>query len=103
MIKVERRALSIKGLFVETFNVNTFPSYPSIIDSILFGLTFYGMFYTCLLRTWLLYYDENFESAKKDIVWKKHLYLNYVSNNEISDGTNQQFFLENKQTYGNTE
>ena len=88
---------------METFNVNTFPSYPAIIDSILFGLTFYGMFYTFLLRTWLLYYDENFESAKKDIVWKKHLYLNYVSNNEISDGTNQQFFLENKQTYGNTE
>ena len=86
---------------VSLIAASTFPSCLSIIDSVLFGFTCYGMYYRFLLRTLLLYYDENFEAAKKDIVW--NLYLNCVSNNEMSDSTNQRFVLENKQTYGNTE
>ena len=56
-----------------------------------------------LLRTWILYFEIHFNLAKKDIIWQKHLYLNYLSpSNKYSELT-QDWFLENKATAGSAK
>ena len=72
----------------------------SIFSPILFAISVFSMVYMFLLRTWILYYDENFNIAKKDIIWQKNLYLNYLSPSNQFNKCKQDWFLEYKSTVG---
>eukprot|EP01083_Nonionella_stella_P158533 516167_1 len=70
------------------------------ISPVLFALTVFGHFYLFLVRTWILYFEIQFNLAKKDIMWQKHLYLNYLSPSNAFNKSKQDWFLENKHTFG---
>eukprot|EP01084_Bolivina_argentea_P069923 127164_1 len=70
------------------------------LSPVIFAFTIYAHFYIFLVRTWILYYEINFNLAKKDIIWQKHLYLNYLSPSNKFNKSKQDWFLENKSKYG---